>query len=404
MRLIERNTYIKKIEPFIAKPVVKIITGMRRVGKSKMLELLQKRIIKTFKNSEIVSINLESLEYNFYDYRELYKYIKSKFTSSNTKKFLFLDEVQLIEKWEKAVNSIFSEDLADIYITGSNAYLFSKELATLLTGRYIEFEIFPLSFSEFIKFRKTLSHSEANQKDNEFNLYLKYGGLPAIHNFEMNDEIVYDYLYNIFNTIILKDVVARNNIRDTSNLIAITKYVFDNCGNITSGKAISDFLKSQKIRISTDTVLNYIDYLYKANLIKIAFRYDIKRKKYLENLEKYYLGDIGLRNGLIGYKTKDISGLLENIVFLELIKRGYKISIGKFYDNEIDFIAEKQKEKLYIQVTYILSTEKTIEREFRPLESISDNYPKYVLSMDKFQKIDRKGIIHKNLIDFLLNE
>jgi uncharacterized protein len=404
MELIERNSYLNKIKPFIEKPIVKIITGMRRVGKSKLFELLQNHIKKTAKNSEILFINLESLEYSFNNYRELYKYIGNNFSNKKTRKFLFLDEIQLIDNWEKVVNSLFSENIADIYITGSNAYLFSKELATLLTGRYIEIEIFPLSFSEFLKFRQVANSEMKIETEKEFEIFLKYGGLPAIHNFEMEDEIIFDYLYNIFNTIILKDVVTRNNIRDTSNLISITKYIFDNCGNITSGKAISDYFKSQKIKISVDTILNYIEYLQKANLIKSVERYDLRGKKYLENLAKYYLGDIGLRNGLIGYKSKDISGLLENIVFLELLKRGYKVSIGKLYGNEIDFIAENSKKRIYIQVSYLLRSEKTINREFKSLESIKDNYPKYLLTLDKFQKIERNGIIHKNLINFLLNE
>jgi len=405
MKLIDRFNYTEKVAPYIDKPVIKIITGMRRVGKSKFLELLQKHIKKSFNNSEILSINMESLEFDFIkNYMDLYKFVRNKFKNSRKKKFLFIDEVQLVEKWEKAINSLFSENIADIFIAGSNAYLFSKELATLLSGRYIETEIYPLTFKEFLIFRQKNNNENTIDKENEFNLFLKYGGLPAIHNFEFTDEIIYDYLSNIYNTIILKDVVTRNKIRDTSNLFAITKFIFDNCGNITSGKAISDYLKSQKIKITTDTVLNYISYLLGANLLKIAERYDIKGKRYLENLTKYYMGDIGLRNGLIGYKEKDISGILENVVFLELRMRGYKVSVGKLNGTEIDFIAENAGEKKYFQVSYLLNTDKTIEREIKPLEIISDNYPKYLLTLDKYQKISRNGIIHLNLIDFLLKK
>lgn len=404
INLIERNSYTDIIKPFIGKPVIKIITGMRRVGKSKLLELIQKQIKSLKKNSEILSINMESLEYDFIkNYNDLYKYVKNKFGNSSKQKFLFVDEIQVIDKWEKAVNSLLSENIADIYITGSNAYMFSKELATNLTGRYITVEVFPLTFGEFLDFRQE-SGVKISVPEYEFNLFLKYGGLPAIHNFELADEIIYEYLYNIYNTIILKDVVSRNKIRDTPNLFAITKYVFDNCGNITSGKNISDFFKSQNIKISTDTVINYISHLIEANLIISAERYDIKGKKYLEHSAKYYMGDIGLRNGLIGYREKDISGILENIVFLQLKNRRYKVAVGKLDGTEIDFIAENSDGKIYIQVSYMLNSKKTIEREFQPLEAVSDNYPKYILSLDKFQKIERNGIIHQNLIDFLLNK
>ncbi len=405
MRLIERNSYTGKIVPYIDKPVIKIITGMRRVGKSKLLELLILHLRKKHNDNKIIFLNMESLEYDFIKtYNDLYNYVKKEFRSSNKKNFLFIDEVQLINKWEKAVNSLFSEKVADIYITGSNAYLFSKELATHLSGRYIEIEVFPLTFSEFLDFRKATLKRNITDVESEFNLFLKYGGLPAIHNFELNDEIIYEYLFNIYNTIILKDVVTRNNIRETANLFSITKFIFDNCGNITSGKAISDFLKSQKIRISVDTVLSYISHLINANLIKIVERYDITGKKYLENLAKYYMGDIGLRNGLIGFRDKDISGILENIVFLELKKRGFKVSIGKLNGKEVDFIAEKSSEKIFYQVAYLLNTKKTIDREFEPLEAIKDNYPKFVLTLDKFQKIDRNGIKQRNLFDFLLEK
>jgi predicted AAA+ superfamily ATPase len=277
--------------------------------------------------------------------------------------------------------------------------MFSSEFAPLLTGTYIEIEMFPLSFKEFLQFRGI---DNPNENEIEFETYLKYGGLPGIHNLKFDDDVIFQYINSIYNTILLKDIVARYDIRDISLLEKITAFVFDNCGSITTAKKIADYLKSQQINAGVGTVSNYINYLKDAYLAYKSGRYDLKGKKYLELYEKYYMSDIGIRHSVLGYKKSDIAGLLENIVYLELLRRGYKVSTGKFDDMEIDFVATRNGERTYIQVTYLLASKETEDREFKPLEKINDNYPKMVLSMDKIWGNDRNGIVRKNIIDFLL--
>lgn len=317
--------------------------------------------------------------------------------NNSEKKYVIIDEIQEILHWEKAILSIYTEKLADIIITGSNAHLLSSEIATLISGRYIEFQIYPLTFSEFLTFRGDNDSS----KEDEFQKFIKFGGLPGIHIFN-NDMAILDYLNSIINTLLLKDVVKRNNIRDVRLLEKIVQYLADNCGNITTAKSISDYFKSQKIKVSFDTVNNYISYLVSAFLFYRIQRFEIKGKKYLEFFDKIYLGDVGLRNGFIGYRDKDISGILENIVLLELKKRGFKVSIGVQNGFEIDFIAENQNEKIYFQICRSLAEEQTIKREFGNLQKIDDNYKKIVLSLDKFSPNDYNGIEHQYLLDFLL--
>ncbi|MFA4839240.1 MAG: ATP-binding protein [Candidatus Neomarinimicrobiota bacterium] len=400
--MIIRNSYIQKIEPFIGKPVIKVITGMRRTGKSTFLQMLIRQLITNgVSESRILWINKESVEFDsIRDYLDLYRYVTDQFKTGSETNYLFVDEVQQIENWEKAIASFLSDNIADVFITGSNAKLFSSELATLLSGRYVEFPIYPLSFQEFLLFRTKLN-IVLNQED-EFALYLKYGGLPGIHALEMQDETVFQYLNAIFSTILLKDVVSRNRIRDVGLLEKIVRFVFDNCGNVTTAKGIADYLKNQKTDVSTDTILNYLSNLQSAYLIQKTPHFDLKGKKHLDFNDKYYLGDIGLRHSILGYRDRDISGLLENVVYLELLRRGYHVFIGKQNGREIDFVAEKTNERIYLQVCYLLADQSTIEREFVPLEKIADNYPKFVLSMDKIGISERNGIFRKNLIEFLL--
>ena len=398
--IILREQYIKKITPFIGKPVIKVISGLRRCGKSTFMKMLIEKLKNDgVKEKNIIYVSMELMEFEFIkDYRILYDHIKKSLASTG-RNYLFIDEVQEIPSWEKAVNSILAEDLADIYITGSNSRLFSSEFATLLTGRYVEFPMYPLSFKEFLKFRKKEEDSDIEK---EFELFLKFGGLPGIHYLEFEDEAVFQYISSIYNTILLKDVVKRYNIRDVFLLEKITSFIFDNCGSITSAKKIADYLKSQQIKSGTETVQNYISYLEHAHLIIKSGRYDLKGKKHLELYEKYYTGDTGLRHSVLGYRKNDIAGLLENAVYIELLRRGYKVSTGKLDNLEVDFVAEKNDEILYIQVTYLLASEQTEEREFRPLEKINDNYRKMVLSMDKLWGNNRNGVVRKNIIDFLL--
>ncbi len=398
--MFRRNLYLKKIAPLIAKPVIKVITGMRRAGKSCLMQLIIEDLkVQYIEEKRILYISKESLEYDFInDYKALYSYVRQQFQNIHDLKYLFVDEIQEIRLWEKAVTSFFSEGDIDIYITGSNAHLLSSEIATLISGRYIEIPVFTLSFDEFLLFRGR----NENLQD-EFTAYLKFGGFPALHHFELNKNVVYQYISSIYDTILLKDVIKRNNVRNVRLLENITRYIFDNIGNIFSAKKVADYVKSQKMSISVETVQNYISYLISTFALHKVPRYDIKGKRLLEIHEKYYLGDIGLRHALLGYREGDISGILENIVFIELKRRGYKVYIGKSGDKEIDFIAENEKNRNYIQVAYMLSSEETIEREFSVLLGIRDNYPKFVLSMDTVFGKDIEGIQRINLIDFILD-
>jgi hypothetical protein len=273
----------------------------------------------------------------------------------------------------------------------------SSEIATLLSGRYVEINLYTLSYKEFVQFRNT----ELTNAEDEFYLYLKYGGFPVIHFFDYNDELIYQYINSLYSTILLKDIISRYNIRNVQLFENLTKYVFDNIGNIFSGNSIAKYLKAQNISMGLDTIQNYLQYLENSFLVYKVNRYDLKGKRILEIHEKYYLSDIGLKNAMLGYREKDIAGMLENIVFLKLKQSDYKVFIGKFLDYEIDFVAEKGNSRIYIQVAYLLNSKETIEREFQVMKQISDNYPKYVLSMDKHQTTNNEGIIRMNIIIFL---
>jgi predicted AAA+ superfamily ATPase len=397
-----RSSYLEKIKPFIDKPVIKVLTGIRRSGKSTLLKMIiQELKSKGVQDNQIIYINKDSLEFEFIQtYLQLYEYVKGKFPSEKTSIYLFVDEIQEIEFWEKAIGSFHTDEIADLYITGSNSSLMSSELATLLTGRYIEFFIQPLVFSEFLEFREAAIH----QSEVEFEHYLKYGGFPGLHHMEFTDDVIKQYLDAIYNTVILKDVVARNNIRDVHLLERIIRFIADNVGNITTAKNISNFIKSQHLKVSVDTVQNYIKWLMNAFIIHKVPRYDIRGKAQLELYEKYFLSDIGFIYVLSGNKFADISGKLENVIFLELIHRGYAVEIGKWNQLEVDFIASKNGKKIYFQVAYLLSDEKVISREFGSLMQIQDAYPKYVLSMDKHFGDDLNGIKWMNIKDFLLSK
>ena len=400
--MIIREKYLNRIKPFINKPLIKIITGIRRCGKSTFLKILIDDLIRSKVNPEnILLINKDSLEFDHINtYTDLNDFVASKFQKIKGNRYLFIDEIQTIENWEKAVAGFFTDNIADIYITGSNAGLLSSDLATLLTGRYIEIKINTLVFSEFLKFR----NKTVREKEDEFSLFMKYGGFPGVHQMELNDEVIYQYLSSIYSTILLKDVVARNQVRDVALLERIARYIADNCGNITTAKGISKYIKSQHLNCSVDTVQNYILWLSDAFITYKVPRYDIKGKRLLELYEKYFLADTGFIFGILGNRTGDISGKLENIVYLELLSRGYSVSIGKLYDKEVDFIAIKNDQKIYVQVAYLLYDEKVIEREFGVMASIKDNYTKMVLSLDKYFGGERDGIKWYNLIDFLLSD
>ncbi|GAB6183363.1 ATP-binding protein [Thermodesulfovibrio hydrogeniphilus] len=399
--LLPRDKYIEYIKKYLGTPVIKVLVGMRRAGKSSLIKLLiNDLVLQDVPLENIVYINKESLEFeDIKTYKDLYSFVSGKLKELRGQKFIFIDEIQEIEAWEKAVVSFLAESLGDIIITGSNSHLLSSELATLITGRYIEIFVYPLSFKEFLYFRGKTGNIE-----DEFKNYLKFGGLPGIHHLLFEEEVIFNYLNSVLSTILYKDVIVKNKIRDVALFDKTVRYIFDNIANVTTAKRIADYFKSQKIKASIDTILNYLKYLENALLIHKVPRYDLKGKKYLEFYDKIFLNDIGLRNGLIGYIEKDINAVLENIVYLHLKTNGYVVSIGKLNGMEIDFIAQRQNETKYIQVAYLLTDDKVIKREFENLLSIPDNYEKIVISMDKFFVKDIKGIKHKYILDFLLEE
>lgn len=404
--MIKRESYINEIKKFMNKPIIKVITGMRRSGKSIILKLISEELINEgVSSNNIIYINFESLMFSeLTDFKKFYNYIIEKSQTLQGKIYILLDEIQEVEHWEKAINSFMVDLNCDIYITGSNANLLSSELATYIAGRYVEIKIYPLSFKEYIEFAKIQNPNKILSNEEYFEQYFQFGGLPGIHNFDYEKENIYQYLSDIYNSVLLKDVIARNGIRDIELLERVVLYILDNIGNTFSAKNISDFLKSQGRKLSRETVYNYLKALENAYIISKVQRYDIKGKALLETQEKFYLMDLGLRHSKLGYRANDIAGYLENIIYLELMRRKYTVNIGKLSTKEVDFIGTLRDEKLYIQVTYLLATPETIEREFYPLKNINDNYPKYVLSMDNLERYNIDGIIRERIIDFLLND
>ena len=402
--MIKRNLYLEEIKKYINKPIIKVITGMRRSGKSMILKLIQEELQNIgIVKENIIYMNFESLTFmDIKDFEALYKHIIEKTSDKKGKIYILLDEIQEVKGWEKAINSFLVDLDVDIYITGSNANLLSSELATYIAGRYVEIKIYPLSFQEYIDFVSENNKENPLSLDEYFTQYLNFGGLPGIHIFNYNKEEIYQYLVDVYNSILLRDVIARNNIRDIELLERVVLYIMDNIGNTFSAKSISDFLKNQGRKLSVETIYNYLKALENAFIISKVQRYDIKGKNILETQEKYYLSDLGFRHAKLGYQSNDISGYLENIVFLELLRRKYKVNIGKQNNKEIDFVANLRGENLYLQVTYLLASEETIEREFSPLKSIKDNYSKLVLSMDNLPESNVEGIKRKKIIDFLL--
>lgn len=396
----KRNLYIDRVVKYLSTPVVKVITGMRRVGKSYFMKLIMAHLREHgTRDEQIIYIDMESLDFDFInDYSILDSYIREKSKGVHEQISLFIDEIQAIQGWEKCVASLLGSGNYDIFISGSNAGLLSSELATLLSGRYIEFPIYSLGLNEFATFMgKEIGEASALFPD-----FLKFGGLPALHHFDFDQEVVYQYISSLYNTILLKDVVKRYNVRNVALLENITYYAFENIGKIFSAKKLSDYLKSQRMSLGVETVQNYLAYICSTFALYKVRRYDIKGKRILELHEKYFLGDIGLRHSLLGYRESDISGILENIVFLELKRQGYEVFIGKFGNYEVDFIATRTDQKIYIQVCYLLASSETVEREFMPLLAIRDNYPKYVVSMDTLFGNDYKGIRRLNIVDFLV--
>lgn len=394
---------MKRIRPFINTELIKVFTGIRRSGKSVMLELVKNELKKSgLSDKNFLCINFEQFSNSeLLDAKILHKRIVEFQKSADGKIYLFFDEIQEVDGWEKCINSCRVDFDCDIYITGSNAKLLSGELATYLAGRYVEFVIYPFSFAEFLE----MNRQKNSQIDKSacFTAFLKTGGMPFLANFLGDDSAKNQYLMDIYNSVVLKDVVKRNNIRDVDTLERIIAYAFSNIGHIFSATSLSKYFKSEKRNISHDTILNYLKFCADAFLIYKISRYDLEGKKVLTVNEKYYCADHGLREAVFGKKTQNIDQILENIVCLELLRRNFKVFVGKKDESEIDFIAERNGVKIYVQVAYLLASEETVRREFSVYDSIKDNFPKYVVSMDEFD-FSRNGIIHRNIRDFLLGE
>lgn len=401
--MILRPTYIDAITPFIDKPQIKIITGIRRSGKSVVLRLLKEELLQRgVQEEQIITINFESFAFiELIQAQKLYEFVKEKITNPQ-KHYLLLDEIQEVEDWEKAVNSFIVDFDVDVYLTGSNSHLLSSELATYLAGRYVEIPVFTLSYKEFLDFRHHYFKEENTA--NSFVQYLRFGGFPVIHTANYPDETAYKVVYDIYSSVILRDTVQRYKIRDIELLERVIKFAFDNIGNTFSGKNVADFFKSQQRKVDVNTVYNYLNALEGAFVLYRVPRYDIKGKEILKTQEKFYVSDVSIIYALMGYRDRMISGILENIVFLELKRRGYNVYIGKLDTTEIDFVAEKRNEKIYVQVAYKLENEQTVNREFGNLLAINDQYPKYVVTMDEFWKDNIEGIKHLHITDFLLGE
>ncbi len=399
--MIIREAYISQIVPLIDKNLIKVLTGVRRSGKTVLLSQIQDYLLKNGRSkSQIINISLESKKNKkFKDGDVLYEYLISACEKLNAKAYIFLDEIQVVSGWEEVVSSLLVDIDCDIYITGSNSKLLSGELATLIAGRYIQIHVYPFTLSE----AKQMLEQNSKFKSDEvlFQDYLKYGGLPM--RFSLEEISLEAYLSDTYDAIVVKDIIQRNNIKDTNLLNMILAFLMDNIANPFSARSIVAALKQEGINTTVETVIAYIDYIKKAMVVYSAQRYDIKGKKLLTTNEKYYTVDLGLRNCVKASGEIDYNKLYENIVYLELLYRGYDVKVGKTDDYEIDFVAYKGSDTLYVQVCYLLASTETVEREFGNLERIKDNYPKYVISGD-LPDFSRNGIKHYNIIKFLLNE
>lgn len=413
--MLKREFYLNQIRPLFNKNMIKVLTGVRRSGKSVLLEFIKEELIKEgVKEENILLINFEFSEYfDLNNIKKLEEFINKNTQNIEGKIYLLFDEIQEVKKWEKLINSFHAKGNYDIYITGSNSHLLSGELATYLSGRYIRINIYPFSFKEFLEYyllKNNLDENILNNnalfyslKKNLFVDYLTYGGLPILLTLSKNEKL--KYLKDIYSTIVLNDIISRYNVRDVDLLNRILRYLLSNIGQLFNANNVSNYLNKNenKANISINTVYNYLSYFEAAYLVHKVRRYDVIGKSILNRNEKYYIVDLGFRESLFGRNQGDISQTLENIVYIDLLRRGYNVNVGVFKDNEIDFVCRKNGKKIYVQVSYILSKESTIEREFSSLSKIEDNYPKYVISMDEID-LSRDGIKHMNIIDFLLTD
>ncbi|MBE6070258.1 MAG: ATP-binding protein [Clostridium lundense] len=399
--MIYRPDYVNRIMAYADTPFVKILTGVRRCGKSTILLMLMEELRKRgVSDKQIISYRFDSMEYADMTAKQMYTEIKGKLTGGK-RSYLFLDEMQEIRGWERVVNSLATDYDVDIYVTGSNSRMMSSEIETYLTGRYVSFRIYTLSFAEYLTFKK--AYAEVSDPRTELINYVQLGGFPATHLQAFSADEVYTIVRDIYNSTIFSDIVKRNQVRKIDQLERVVKYVFDNVGRTFSAKSISDYLKSEHRSIDNETVYSYLEKLEKAYLLHRCSRYDIQGKELLKTQEKFYLADSSLRYSVLGYNSDSVAAMLENVVYLELLRRGYTVNIGKTDKGEIDFIATRQNEKVYVQVTQTIGSEETEKREYERLLDIRDNYPKYVLTTDDFAGGNYEGIRTMHVADFLLN-
>ena len=400
--MINRPLYVNKIMAYVDTPFVKILTGVRRCGKSTILKMIMEKL-KTERNipeDRMISCRFDSMEYEDMTAKQIYTLLKGRL-STKGKTYLFLDEVQEIKGWEKVVNSLVSDFDVDLYITGSNSRMMSSEISTYLTGRYVSFRIFTLSFDEYLTFRRQFT--VVGEPKTELANYVRLGGFPATHLRAFSQDEIYTIVRDIYNSTIFSDIVRRNQVRKIDMLERVVKYTFNNVGNTFSAKSISDYLKAERRSLDNETVYSYLEKLEKAYLLHRCSRYDLQGKEILKTQEKFYLADVALRYSVLGYNADSVASSLENIVYLELCRRGYTVNVGKTSDGEIDFVAVRQNEKIYVQVTKEINSEKTEKREYERLLEIHDNYPKYVLTTDEFAGGNYEGIKTMHIADFLLS-
>lgn len=401
--MILRPLYVDKIMAYADTPFVKILTGVRRCGKSTILKMIMERL-KTERHipeERIVSCRYDSMDYDDMTAKQMYAQLKERLAPEG-KTYLFLDEVQEIEGWEKVVNSLASDFDVDLYVTGSNSRMMSSEISTYLTGRYVSFRIYTLSFAEYLMFKS--QYTTVDDPKTELANYVRLGGFPATHLQAHSQDEVYTIVRDIYNSTIFSDIVKRNQVRKIDQLERVVKYTFSNVGNTFSAKSISDYLKAEHRALDNETVYSYLEKLEKAYLLHRCSRYDLQGKELLKTQEKFYLADVALRYSVLGYDGDTVASSLENIVYLELCRRGYTVYVGKTGDGEIDLVAVRQNEKIYVQVTQTISSEKTEKREYERLLEIRDNYPKYVLTADAFAGGNYEGIKTMHIADFLLSQ
>lgn len=399
---IDRPMYVDKIMAYVDAPFIKILTGIRRCGKSTMLKIIMDRLHyqKNVPKERIVSFRFDSMLYEDMTAKQMYEELKSKL-SENGKTYFFLDEIQEVNGWERVVNSLASDYDVDIYITGSNSRMMSSEISTYLTGRYISFRIYTLSFEEYLTFKG--QHTPVENPRTELANYICLGGFPAVHLQSYSSDEVYTIVRDIYNSTVFSDIVRRSQIRKVDQLERIIKFTFHNMGNTFSANTISDYLKAERRALDNETVYNYLQKLEGAYLLHRCSRYDLRGREILKTQEKFYLADTSLRYSVLGYQADTYASSLENIVYLELCRRGYRVFVGKTEDGEIDFVAERLNEKIYVQVTQKIESEKTMKREYERLLSVRDNYPKYVLRTDEFAGGNYEGIKTMHVADFLLS-